>query len=156
MKAVYPGSFDPVTKGHFDIIQRASKLFEKLLILVSDNPEKTSKIPVEKRIQLIEETCTGMENIEVQAFTGLTVDFVEKHNYDVLLRSIRGASDFETELEMSQINKALSDYDTVFLMTRPKYSFIRSSRVWELLKFGGKVEELVPENVNRYLLSNNS
>lgn len=153
MQAIYPGSFDPITLGHLDIIQRASKIFEKILVLVSENTQKTEKLSVETRIELVRETVRDLKNIEVAAYKGLTVDFAKANNYPVLIRGLRAASDFETELEMSQINHALSNgIETVFLMTDPSFSFIRASRVWELLAFGGKINNLVPKNVENYLL----
>lgn len=152
MKAIYPGSFDPLTLGHLDIIQRAAKVFEELLILVSDNPDKKSgHIPVKDRIKLIKEATVKIKNVKITSHTGLTVDYARKHKYKVLVRGIRAASDFETELEMSQINHSLSGIETVFLMTSPEYSFIRASRVWELLQFGGDPKLLVPTNVVKYL-----
>ncbi len=155
MKAIYPGSFDPPTLGHLDIIHRAGKIFDKLLVLVSENLDKAEKLDVVTRINLIKEATSDMKNIEVASSQGLTVDYAKTHGYSVLVRGIRGASDFEIELEMSQINKALSGIETTFLMTDPKYSFIRASRVWELLRFGGDISNLVPANVENLLLKNN-
>lgn len=155
MKAIYPGSFDPPTLGHLDIIHRAGKIFDKLLVLVSENLDKAEKLDVATRIKLIKEATADMKNIEVASSQGLTVDYAKANDYTVLVRGIRGASDFEIELEMSQINKALSSIETVFLMTDPKYSFIRASRVWELLKFGGDISNLVPANVENLLIKGN-
>ena len=153
MRAIYPGSFDPLTLGHLDIIQRASKVFGEILVLISENPDKSGHIAIADRIKLIEEATKGLSNIEVASHLGLTVDYARKHNYHVLVRGIRAASDFETELEMSQINHSLSDgLETVFLMTSPQYSFIRASRVWELVKFGGDLDLLVPNNVKEFLI----
>lgn len=155
MKALYPGSFDPLSLGHLDIIKRAAKTFGKVTVLISENPGKKSKISIEDRVKLIEEAVLGMDNVDVQVFSGLTVDYALKNSYNFLLRGMRGAGDFEIELEMSQINRALSDgLETVFLMTSPQHSFIRSSRVWELLEFGDSIEALVPKNVAKYLLAN--
>ncbi len=153
MKALYPGSFDPLTLGHLDILTRASKIFGKVTILISENPGKTEKLDIDTREKLITEAVKDLENIDVKRYSGLTVDYALKHSYDFLLRGMRGAGDFETELEMSQINRALSNgLETVFLMTSPQHSFIRSSRVWELLEFGEAIEALVPKNVAKYLL----
>lgn len=154
MKAVYPGSFDPLTLGHLDIIERAAKLFESVVILLSENPDKSGRIKIEDRITLIQDATKEFQNISVDSFTGLTVDYVKKNSYDVLLRAIRDSSDFEAELGMSQINYKLSaGIETVFLMTNPQYSFIRSSRVWEILQFDGDISEMVPENVKQYLMN---
>jgi pantetheine-phosphate adenylyltransferase len=152
MKAVYPGSFDPPTLGHLDIIERASKIFKEVLVLVSENPDKQGKISLEDRIKLLEELASTMKNVKVASFSGLTVDYVKKQNYDVLLRAIRDSSDFEAELGMSQINQKLSGIETLFFMTDPQYSFIRSSRVWELIKFDGDISNMVPKNVKNHLL----
>ncbi|MCE2928889.1 MAG: pantetheine-phosphate adenylyltransferase [Candidatus Caenarcaniphilales bacterium] len=152
MRAIYPGSFNPISLGHLDIIHRASKIFEHLLILVADNHEKSNQIGSEERIKLIKESIGDLNNVEVRAHKGLVVDYAKTNGYKVLLRGIRGASDFESELEMSQINHALSDgLETIFLMTSPQHSFIRSSRVWELVRFGGDLSKLVPANVAVYL-----
>jgi pantetheine-phosphate adenylyltransferase len=152
MKAVYPGSFDPPTLGHLDIIERASKIFKEVLVLVSENPDKQGKISLEDRIKLLEELASTMKNVKIASFSGLTVDYVKKQNYDVLLRAIRDSSDFEAELGMSQINQKLSGIETLFFMTDPQYSFIRSSRVWELIKFDGDISNMVPKNVKNHLL----
>ena len=153
MRAIYPGSFDPLTLGHLDIIKRASKIFTEVLVLISENPDKSGHIKIAERIKLIQEATKGLENVEVSSHLGLTVDYAKKYNYDILVRGIRAASDFETELEMSQINHSLSDgLETVFLMTSPEYSFIRASRVWELVEFGGDLRLLVPDNVKDYLI----
>lgn len=153
MRAIYPGSFDPLTLGHLDIIQRASKIFGEVLVLISENTDKAGHITIADRIKLIKEATKDLTNIKVSSHLGLTVDYARDHKYHVLVRGIRAASDFETELEMSQINHSLSEgLETVFLMTSPQYSFIRASRVWELVKFGGNLELLVPNNVKTYLL----
>ncbi len=152
MRAIYPGSFNPLTLGHLDVIRRASKIFDELMILVSDNPGKTQKLSSDERVSLIHEATQNIRNVKVTHYQGLTVHYAKEHGYEVLLRGIRGASDFEMELEMSQINHSLSaGIETVFLMTSPEHSFIRSSRVWELLNFGAEITNLVPENVKDYL-----
>lgn len=154
MKAVYPGSFDPLTLGHLDIIKRAAKIFVELVILISENPDKDGHIPLKDRIALIEEATKDLKNVSVASYKGLTVDYVKERSFDVLLRAIRDSSDFDSELGMSQINYSLSDgIDTMFLMTNPQYSFIRSSRVWELVRFNGDISALVPANVKEYLLN---
>ena len=156
MKALYPGSFDPFTLGHLDIVKRAAKVFGNVEILVSEYSDKNRSLSVEKRVELIKEAVKGIKNIEVTPHKGLTVDYAKKNNCDVILRGMRAGSDFEYELEMSQINNFLSDgLETVFLMTSPQYSFIRASRVWELLKLGGDIDNLVPDNVAKYLREHN-
>lgn len=153
MKAIYPGSFDPLTLGHLDIIARASQLFDELTILVSANPNKTGTLDLANRLRLAEEAIKAekLANVKVTSHDGLTVGYAQEHGYKILLRGIRAASDFENELEMSQVNHFLSGLETVFLMTEPKYSFIRASRVWELLRLGADISNLVPANVANYL-----
>lgn len=151
MKAIYPGSFDPLTLGHMDIIRRGSKVFESILVLVAENPNKKDTLDLKTRMDLIKGAIKGIDNVEVKSFNGLTVDYAEKNDFQVILRGIRAASDFEVELEMSQVNNFLSGIETVFLMTSPQNSFIRSSRVWELLRLGANIKNLVPSNVEDYL-----
>jgi pantetheine-phosphate adenylyltransferase len=152
MRAVYPGSFDPPTHGHLDIIKRAAKNFTEVLVLISENPEKKGRITLADRIKLLEDTTRELDNVKVASFSGLTVDYVKMNSYDVLLRALRDSSDFEAELGMSQINQKLSGIETLFLMTDPQYSFIRSSRVWELIRFNGDISNMVPESVKSHLL----
>ena len=155
MKALYPGSFDPLSLGHLDIIKRGAEIFGQVTVLISENPGKKEKLSTEDRVKLIKEATKDMENVDVQVCSGLTVDYAMKNGYDFLLRGMRAAGDFESELEMSQINRALSNgLETVFLMTSPQHSYIRSSRVWELLEFGDSIEALVPKNVAEHLLKN--
>ena len=152
MKALYPGSFDPITNGHVDVIKRISRLYDEVVIAVLSNVDKKGSIPIEDRKDLIRKSLTDVPNISIESFDGLTVEYAKKVGSDVIIRGLRAASDFEYELEMSQINYFLSEgIDTVFLMTNPKYSFIRSSRVREVASLGGDVKKLVPEPVFNYL-----
>lgn len=152
MKALYPGSFDPLTNGHVDVIQRISKLFDEVIIAVLLNQDKKEYIPVHDRLELIKKSTEGIKNISVESFTGLTVEYAKSRGAQVIIRGLRAPSDFEYELEMSQINYFLSNgLETVFIMTSPKYSFIRSSRVKEVVSLGGDVKELVPSPVYKYL-----
>jgi pantetheine-phosphate adenylyltransferase len=151
MKALYPGSFDPITNGHVDVIERITKLFDEVIVAVLNNPDKENHIPIEDRKILIRESLIGIKNISIEDFTGLTVDYAKKKSANVIVRGLRAASDFEYELEMSQINYFLSEgIDTLFLMTNPKYSFIRSSRVKEVAELDGDIKNLVPEAVYKY------
>lgn len=152
MKALYPGSFDPITNGHVDVIKRISKLFGEVIIAVLLNQDKQEYIPVKDRLELIKKSVEGIKNISVESFSGLTVEYAKSRGANMIVRGLRAPSDFEYELEMSQINYFLSEgLDTVFIMTNPKYSFIRSSRVKEVVSLGGDVRELVPIPVYKYL-----
>ncbi|MBI2996804.1 MAG: pantetheine-phosphate adenylyltransferase [Candidatus Melainabacteria bacterium] len=152
MLALYPGSFDPITNGHVDVIKRVTKLFDQVIIAVLSNEQKTNFIPLEDRLKLIKESLENIKNISVESFSGLTVNYAKQRGADVIIRGLRAPSDFEYELEMSQINNFLSNgMETVFIMTNPKYSFIRSSRVKEVVSLGGNVKDLIPLPVYKYL-----
>ena len=152
MKAIYPGSFDPVTNGHVDVIKRIANLFDEVIVAVLNNHSKEEFIPLNERLKLVKEVIEGVKNVSVESFTGLTVEYAKSKGADVIVRGLRAPSDFEYELEMSQINYFLSNgLETLFIMTNPKYSFIRSSRVKELVNLGGEVKELVPNAVYKYL-----
>ena len=152
MKALYPGSFDPITNGHVDVIERVSKLFSEVIIAVLNNQDKNEFISVKDRLQLVKESIEGIKNVSVESFSGLTVEYAKSRDASVIIRGLRAPSDFEYELEMSQINYFLSNgLDTLFIMTNPRYSFIRSSRVKEVVSLGGDVKELVPMPVYKYL-----
>ncbi|MBR8828731.1 MAG: pantetheine-phosphate adenylyltransferase [Gomphosphaeria aponina SAG 52.96 = DSM 107014] len=148
MIAIYPGSFDPITLGHLDIIERGCKLFEKVIVTVLRNPAKNPLFPVAKRVEQICECTAHLSNVEVDSFTGLTVEYAKLRKAGVLLRGLRVLSDFEKELQMAHTNKTLWDgVETVFLATANEYSFLSSSMVKEIARFGGSVEHLVPPNV---------
>lgn len=150
MIAIYAGSFDPVTFGHLDIIARASRLFEKVIVVVSTNPNKTPLFAAEKRIEQIRQAVDHLKNIELDCFDGLTVTYAKMKNAQVLLRGLRVLSDFEKELQMAHTNKTLArDLETLFLATSTEYGFLSSSLVKEIAKFGGPVDHLVPQHVAR-------
>lgn len=150
--AVYPGSFDPITNGHIDVLNRASKLFEHVIIAVLVNPSKKPFLPIDVRIRLIQESISNLDNVEVDRFNGLTVDYAKQKNAKVLIRGLRAVSDFEHEMQMAQMNKTLSnDIETIFLVPRADYNFLSSSLVREVSMFGGNIENMVPEPVNNYL-----
>lgn len=150
--AVYPGSFDPITNGHIDVLNRASKLFEHVIIAVLVNPSKKPFLPIDVRIRLIQESVANLGNVEVDKFNGLTVDYAKQKNAKVLIRGLRAVSDFEHEMQMAQMNKTLSnDIETIFLVPRADYNFLSSSLVREVSMFGGNIENMVPEPVNNYL-----
>ncbi|BAZ42036.1 pantetheine-phosphate adenylyltransferase [Calothrix sp. NIES-4101] len=148
MIAIYPGSFDPITLGHLDIIQRGAKLFEWVIVAVLRNPNKTPLFTVEKRIEQIRQSVKHLPNVEVDSFDGLTVNYAQMRQAEVLLRGLRAISDFEVELQMAHTNNTLStQIETVFLATSNEYSFLSSSVVKEIARFGGSVNHLVPPHV---------
>jgi pantetheine-phosphate adenylyltransferase len=146
--AIYPGSFDPITFGHLDIIARGSRLFDKVIVVVSTNPNKTPLFHAKKRIEQIQLAIQHLENVEIDCFDGLTVTYAKMKKAQVLLRGLRVLSDFEKELQMAHTNKTLaSDLETVFLATSTEYGFLSSSLVKEIAQFGGAVDHLVPQHV---------
>jgi pantetheine-phosphate adenylyltransferase len=148
MIAIYPGSFDPITLGHFDIITRSSKLYERVIVVVSRNPAKNPLFTVEERIAQIQKTIQHLNNVEVDSFEGLTVTYAQARQGKVLLRGLRVLSDFEKELQMAHTNKTLfSEIETVFLATSTEYGFLSSSLVKEIARFGGPIDHLVPKHV---------
>ncbi len=150
--AIYPGSFDPITYGHLDILKNASEIFDKVIIAVAHNGAKTGFLSVEERVELIKKSVKDIENVEVDSFEGLTVEYAKKHDANVLIRGLRAVSDFEFEMQLSQTNSALCDeIKTVFLTTKPKYNFISSSTIKEIYANGGDISKFVPEAVDKYL-----
>lgn len=145
--AVFPGSFDPLTLGHVDIIERALPLFEKLIIAIGVNSEKKSMFSLDDRIDAIKKTFKGESKIEVMSYEGLTVDFCKKVNANYLVRGLRNPADFEFEKAIANTNRALSDLDTVFLLTSSGKSFISSSIVREIVKYQGDISKFVPKAV---------
>ena len=151
--AIYPGSFDPITNGHLDILKSGSEIFDKVIIAVSYNVNKKGFLTVDERIDLIKKSVAHFNNVEVDAFEGLTVEYAKKKGADVLLRGLRTSFDFEYELQLSQTNNALySDLKTVFLITKPEYNFISSSMVREILANNGDISKFVPDAVREYLI----
>jgi pantetheine-phosphate adenylyltransferase len=146
--AVYPGSFDPITFGHLDLVERSSKIFDKIIVAVLNNSSKNPLFSVEERTQMIKEATKSYSNVEVDSFSGLLVDYVHKRQANVILRGLRAISDFEYELQLASINRNMSEkVETLFLMTNNKHSFISSGMVKEVAKYGADVKDLVPENV---------
>ena len=151
--AIYPGSFDPITNGHLDILKSGSEIFDKVIIAVSYNVNKKGFLTVDERVDLIKKSVAHFNNVEVDAFEGLTVEYAKKKGADVLLRGLRTSFDFEYELQLSQTNNALySDLKTVFLITKPEYNFISSSMVREILANNGDISKFVPDAVREYLI----
>lgn len=150
--AIYPGSFDPITKGHLDVLMTGAEIFDKVIIAVSNNTSKSGFLTVDERMELIKASIEGLDNIEVDSFQGLTVEYAKEKGAKVLLRGLRAVSDFEYEMQLSQTNSALSeDIKTVFLITKPKYNFISSSTVKEIALMKGDISKFVPPAVDTYL-----
>lgn len=150
--ALYPGSFDPITLGHMDILERASKLFDRVIIAVATNSNKKPFIALAKRLELIKEATQHLSNVEVSHFEGLTVQFAKSHQASVLIRGLRAISDFEHEFQMFHMNQVLeASLDTVMLMASTPFQFLSSSLVREVARFQGDIRHTVPENVATYL-----
>lgn len=150
--AVYPGSFDPITNGHLDIIRRSSVTFDKLIIAVLENEEKSPLFSVDERVQMIREACGGIENTEVRSFSGLLVRFMESVGSTIVLRGIRAVSDYEYELQMALMNRELSpEIETLFMLPSIEYNYVSSRLVKEVRRYGGDVSSLVPDVVLRAL-----
>lgn len=146
--AIYPGSFDPPTLGHLDIIARASKRFEKLIVAVGANSSKSPLLTTEQRVEALKESVKDIPNVEVTSFTGLLVDFVKQCGSSVVVRGLRATADFEYEFQMAMVNRKLApDIETIFFMTKWEYSFVSSSMVREVALNNGNFTELVPEPV---------
>lgn len=153
---VYPGSFDPATNGHMDIIERASKLVDVLVVGVLHNPDKTPYLSLEQRVDLLKKLTQDLDNVIVEPFTGLLVDFVDSKNANIIVRGFRAISDFEYELQLAQTNYMLNDsVETVFLVSRNEYAYISSSMVKQLVKFGGDISKMVPELTKDLMLREN-
>lgn len=152
--AVYPGSFDPITYGHLDIIQRGAKVFDKIIVATLLNSSKNPLFTTEERTEMIRESVKGIQGceIEVDSFDGLLVDYVKKRKANVILRGLRAISDFEYELQIASVNRIVSDeVETLFFMSNNKHSFISSSMVKELARYGAETKELVPDHVAKML-----
>lgn len=150
--AIYPGSFDPITLGHFDVLKTAASIFDKVIIAVLNNTKKSCYLTTRQRVNLIKETVKDLNNVEVDSFEGLTVDYAKKMNAEVIIRGLRAVSDFEYEMQLSQNNRALdATINTVFLITKPEYNFISSSFVKEIHMMRGDISKFVPRCVCDYL-----
>ena len=146
--AIYPGSFDPVTNGHLDIITRGSKVFDKLIVGVLVNIDKVGLFSIEERVELIKRVTSHLENVEVVSFNGLLVDLAKKNNARVILKGLRAVSDFEYEFQMALMNSQLdSEVETLFMTTSAANSFLSSSSVKQVAKFGGDTKGLVPDEI---------
>lgn len=150
--AIYPGSFDPFTFGHLDIIERSSKVFDKLVVAVAHNVSKKTTFSIEERVEIIEEVFKNNNKVEVDSFKGLLVDYSKSKGTNIVLRGMRSVSDFEYEMQMAHANKSLDpELETVFMVTSRKYSHISSSLIMEIVSLGGSARDLVPEIVEKKL-----
>ena len=152
-RVVCPGSFDPVTNGHLDIIRRAARLHDEVIVLVGANLAKVGLFTVEERLAMLREVTSDLPNVRVDKFTGLLVDYCRAHQVSAIVKGLRAVSDFEYEMEMAQMNYRLAGVETLFMTANPLYSFLRSSLVKEIAKYGGDVASLVPEPVHGKLLA---
>ncbi len=144
LTALCPGTFDPVTNGHLDIIERAAGRFDALVVAVLDNPAKQALFSAEDRVSMLKEATAGLANVEIDAFTGLLVEYVRTRGADVVVKGLRAVTDFEYEIQMAQMNHSLAGVETLFMTTAPQWSFLSSSLVKEVARFGGDVAGLVP------------
>ncbi len=151
-QAVYPGSFDPVTNGHIDLIQRSAAVFDKVIVAILRNASKAPLFTVEERVDMMREVTRDLDNVKATSFAGLLVDFVDQVGANVIVRGIRYISDYEYELQMALMNRRLSDkVETVFMMPAEAYSFLSSKLVKEIAQFGGSIEGFVPPVVEKRL-----
>jgi pantetheine-phosphate adenylyltransferase len=151
-RAIYPGSFDPITNGHLDVIERAAKLFDEVIVAVAFNEQKRSLFPVEKRVALIGETTAGFPNVRVVRFDGLLVDFARAQGASAVVRGLRAVSDFEFEFQMALMNRKLEpEIETIFMMPAEKYTYLSSRIVKEIGRLGGNVDAFVPVSVSEAL-----
>ena len=148
MEVVYPGTFDPITKGHIDILERALNVFDSVTVLISNNPTKDTLFNVEERKEMAEEAVKYLKNVHVKSYEGLIVNYIRKNNVKTVIRGLRAVSDFEYEFQMAMTNRRLyKEFDVMFFITDMKYIYLSSSIVKEIGKFNGDISRMVPENV---------
>ncbi|WP_235734786.1 pantetheine-phosphate adenylyltransferase [Nocardioides alcanivorans] len=152
-RAICPGSFDPVTNGHIDIVARASFLFDEVIVAVGINKSKNRLFTAEERMEMLREACREFSNVRIDGFSGLLTAYCEENDVQAIVKGLRAVSDFDYELQMAQMNSSLADIETVFVPTSPEYSFLASSLVKEVATFGGDVSGLVPGFVRERLVT---
>jgi len=152
LTAVCPGTFDPVTNGHLDVIGRTSQAFDEVVVGVLENPSKQPLFGVDERVAMLEEACGDLSNVRVAPFSGLLVDVARAQGTAVIVKGLRAVSDYEAEIQMAQMNHRLGGVETMFMPTNPKWSFLSSSLVKEVARFGGEVDGLVPDHVRKRLV----
>ena len=150
--AVYPGSFDPVTYGHIDIIKRAASIYDRLTVSVLNNNTKSPLFSTDERVKMLKDICRGLDNVKVDSFSGLLVDYMKNNDFNVVVRGLRAITDFEYELQMAQTNRKLyPGADTVFLTTSLEYAYLSSTTVKEVAYFGGDISQFVPEEIAKLI-----
>ena len=149
--AIFPGTFDPITNGHVDVVQRGAKLFDRLIIAVGDNPEKASLLPQAQRAQIIQQIISDLPNVSVEMFSGLTVDFAKQCGADVILRGIRNSTDLHFEYQVAVTNRVVAGIETVFIITSTEHAFTSSSLIKQIARMGGDISAMVPKQVLPYL-----
>jgi pantetheine-phosphate adenylyltransferase len=147
VSALCPGTFDPVTNGHLDIIERAGQRFDPVIVAVLDNPGKQPLFTVDERVAMLKEATAGLANVEVDSFSGLLVEYARRTGSEVIVKGLRAVTDFDFEIQMAQMNRQLTGVETLFMTTDPRWSFLSSSLVREVARFGGDVSALVPRVV---------
>ncbi|HEX4722575.1 MAG TPA: pantetheine-phosphate adenylyltransferase [Pseudonocardiaceae bacterium] len=152
-RAVYPGSYDPVTNGHIDIVERAAGLFDEVIVAVLINKTKRGLFTIDERIDMLRQVTSHLPGVRVDSWHGLLVDYCKTHDVSVIVKGLRAVSDFDYELQMAQMNQQLSGVETLFMPTNPLWSFLSSSLVKEVATYGGDVAHLVPDLVHRQLLA---
>ncbi len=151
-KALYPGSFDPVTYGHIDVIRRASSLFDSLTVAVLNNGAKKPLFSVDERVNMLKGVCRDIPDVRIDSFSGLTADYVTANGFDVIIRGLRAVTDFEYELQMAQTNRKLApEADTVFLTTSLEFAYLSSTTVKEVAFFGGDISKFVPKEIEELI-----
>ncbi|MEA3451606.1 MAG: pantetheine-phosphate adenylyltransferase [Bacteroidota bacterium] len=150
--ALYAGTFDPITKGHLDVVQRGLELFDKVIIAVANSEDKNTMFDLEQRIEMIKKSTQNLKNVTVIGYSNLTVELAKVHNINILIRGLRSVSDFEYELQLGYLNSSLDkDIETVYLMSKLEHTFISSSIVRNLIKLNGKTKHLVPDEVHEFI-----
>ena len=151
VRAIFPGSFDPITNGHLDVISRAMKLFDELIIAVGRSPVKNQLFTPQERVEMITELTADMPGVSVESFDGLTVEYAAKKKADVIMRGLRSLTDVQYEFTLAMTNRAVAGIETVFVMTSAEYGFTSSTLIREIASLGGDVSNLIPENVSKRL-----
>ncbi len=151
LTALCPGTFDPVTNGHIDIVERAARLFDKVIVAVVENPAKEPLFSIEERVAMLSEAVGAIEGVEIDSFTGLLVEYARSRQVDAVVKGLRAVTDFDYELQMAQMNRHLTGVETCFVPTSPNWSYLSSSLVREVARYGGDVSSLVPAHVSKLL-----